>query len=61
MKHRQPELERIHEKVRKSRTCAKPFNVVPMFKILALQNKRYQTGRSQKSEPESSRRNWSAT
>jgi IS5 family transposase len=32
-----PELKRVHEKERKSRAGAKPFDVVLMFKILVLQ------------------------
>jgi transposase len=33
-----PELERVHEKDRKSQAGAKPFDVVLMFKILVLQH-----------------------
>lgn len=32
-----PELNRIHEKNRKSKAGAKPFDVVLMFKLLVLQ------------------------
>ena len=32
-----PELNRVHEKDRKSQAGAKPFDVVLMFKILVLQ------------------------
>lgn len=32
-----PDLNRVHEKQRKSQAGAKPFDVVVMFKLLVLQ------------------------